>query len=192
MAVKLELTDRAIDEALSDLSDEFAREAGELANVFESWRKPEVAREVVESLINQDREAFRALLEPGIDPSDPRDPDETRIAICYKLLLLAEKLGRPKSVKTGTETCRLRTDLSPDERRRYLAIAFQFTDGQIWERGAADVLIGSEGPVVPPGPFLDALKAEGLVKCVPDESIVSLDPRSGVFRGLEDVCGFQL
>ena len=192
MAVKVELSDRAIDEAIADLTDEFAREAGALADVLESWRRPEVAREVVESLLNQDRDAFQALLEPGIDPLDPVDPEATRIAICYKLLLLAEKLGRPKKV-ASTETCRLRTDLSPDERRRYLAIAFKFSDGQIWEGGAVRGLaIGLEGPVIPPGPFLDALRAEGLVKCAPDDTIVSLDPRSGVFRGLSDVCGFQL
>jgi hypothetical protein len=193
MKQKLELSEEAIDEAIAGLSDEFAREVGVLADVFESWRRPEVAREVVESLLNRDREAFNALLEPGLDPTSG-DPEVIRISLCYKLLLIAEKLGRIKVIPGTTETCRLRTDLSRDERLRYLVIASRYSDAEVWEDDAARGLSGidSEGPVIPQGPFLDELRAEGLVKCEKDETVLSIDPFAGVFRGLKDVCGLQL
>jgi hypothetical protein len=52
--------------------------------------------------------------------------------------------------------------------------------------------MGVEGPIVPPGPFLDALNAEGLVDCKPDKTNLALDPHAGAFRGLKDLCGLQL
>ena len=52
MSRTLELSDKAIDEAIAGLSDQLAREAGAFAEVFQSWRRPEVAREVVESLLS--------------------------------------------------------------------------------------------------------------------------------------------
>jgi hypothetical protein len=191
MTHEFELSEEAINKMIADLSDEFAREVGAFADVFERWRRPEVARKVVESLLNNDREAFNALLRPGIDPAGV-DPEGKRLALCYKLLLLAEKLGQPKLTK-GPMICRLKTGLSLSQRLRYLAIARQFRNVYIWEDSAARGLSAQGlGPIIPPGPFLDALTAEGLVDCKPDETVLSLDPYSGVFRGLKDVCGFQL
>lgn len=196
MSRTLELSDKAIDEAIADLSDQLAREAGAFAEVFQSWRRPEVAREVVESLLNGDAEAFNALLQPGLDAFDPDPPDREAIgiALCYKVLLLVEKIGQIKRIPSDTETCRLRTDLTADERRRYVAIAASFTDAEIWEVGAGRGLtaLGEDGPVVPPGPFRDALRAEGLVNCKQDETILALDPNTGVYGQARDVCGFQL
>lgn len=191
MTQKLDISEEATNRALADLSDEFAREVGALANVLNSWRRPEVARKVVESLLSNDREAFNRLLQPGIDPEGV-DPEGIRIMHCLKLLLLAEKLGQLKLIK-GPMVCRLRTDLSLAERLRYLAIARQFRNVFIWEDSAArDLSAEGVGPIVEAGPFRDALEAEGLLNCKPDETVLSLDPYSGVFRGLKDVCGFQL
>jgi hypothetical protein len=187
MTHDVQLREPSIDDALADLTEEFAREFGALADVFESWRKPEVAGAVVEAVLNRDRDAFMALLEPGLDPRDPSDPDVWAITLCYKAQLLLEKFGR-KSPAPTVETCHLRTDLSPDERRRYLVIALQFADTAILVEDGGDP--GLEGPVVPPGPFLDALRAEGLVNCV-KETVAQLDPRSGAFGGLRGLCEFQ-
>lgn len=186
MTDKYELSEEAINNAVGDLSEAFAREAGAFADVLESWRKPQVARRVVESLLNNDPKAFNALLQPGIDPPGV-DPDRGRL-LCYKLLLLAEKLGQPKFTR-GPEVCRLRTGLSRSERLRYLVIALRFGNAQIWEDSLSAAGLG---PIIPSGPFLDALKAENLVDCVPDETVLALEPYSGVFRGLKDMCGFQL
>ena len=199
MGRNVELNDETIEQAVADLSDEFAREVGALADVLENWRKPEVARAVVESLLDNDRDRFSALLQANRDVPDadlPPDPygdlTEKQKLLCYKLLLLAEKFGQPKITGT-TETCRLRTDLSPDERRRYLEIALHFRErdelpvlSEGWTRG-----FSGEGPAIPPGVFLDALKAEGLVNCVSDPTIRTIDT-SGVFGRLKDVCGFSL
>lgn len=196
MSRTLELSDKAIDEAIAGLSDQLAREAGAFAEVFQSWRRPEVAREVVESLLSGDGETFNALLRPGLDAfdPDPSDREAVGIALCYKLLLLVEKIGQIKRIPSDTETCRLRTDLTADERRRYVAIAASFADAEIWEVGAGRGLtaLGEDGPVVPPGPFRDALRAEGLVNCKQDETILALDPNTGVYGQAKDVCGFQL
>ena len=192
MTQKLDLSEQAINTAVADLSEAFAREAGAFADVLERWRRPEVARKVVASLLNGDRDAFNSLIEPGFDPGGV-DPDGKRLALCYKLLLLAQKLGQPKFGR-GPEICRLKTDLSLAQRVRYLAIARQFRNVYVWEDGAARGLSGEavEGPIIPPGPFLDALKAEGLVVCAPDKTVLSLDPYAVVFHGLKDVCGVQL
>ena len=184
------LSDETIDRAVAQVSDELAGEAGALADVLENWRRPEVARAVVESLLDNDRDRFSELLQFKID--GPGDPDERRRYICYKLLLLVEKLGQPKFLPGATETCYLRTDLSPEERRRYLAIVLEFSDsGQpptLYDRGT----VGLQGPEIPPGPFLEALKAERLVTCVTDPTVLQLDPRSGPFQDLKDICGFSL
>jgi hypothetical protein len=105
-----------------------------------------------------------------------------------------EKIGQIKFIPADTETCRLRTDLTADERRRYLAIAARFTDAVIWDVGAGRGLsaLSGDGPVVPPGPFRDTLRAEGLVNCQQDETIIALNPNTGVYGQARDVCGFQL
>jgi hypothetical protein len=196
MSRTLDLSDTEIEEAVAELSDQLAREAGAFAEVFQSWRRPEVARSVVESLLNGDAETFKALLQPGLDAfdPDPSDREAIGIALCYKLLLLVEKIGQMKRIPSNTETCRLRTDLTADERRRYVAIAARFTDAEVWEVGVGRGLtaVGEDGPVVPPGPFLDALRAEGLLNCKQDETILALDPNTGVYGQARDVCGFQL
>jgi hypothetical protein len=196
MEQKLELSENAIDEAIAALSDEFAREVGAFADLFESWRKPDVARAVVESLLDNDRDRFSALLKPAIDHPGPLDGDpDKQMLICYKVLLLLEKLGRFRITKTE-EICRLRTDLSPEERRRYLAIALQFRDTDpaflfTPTPDAGDIGL-AEGPVIPAGPFLEALKAEGLVSCKTDNTISRIDTSFGIFSGVKDACGFSL
>jgi hypothetical protein len=197
MERKLELSEDAIDEAIAALSDEFAREVGAFADLFENWRKPDVARAVVESLLDNDRDRFNKLLKPAIDQPGPLDGDpDKQMLICYKLLLLLEKLGRFRITK-AEEICRLRTDLSPEERRRYLAIALQFrdTDPQAFlftpTPDVGDIALG-EGPIIPVGPFLDALKAEGLVSCETDNTISRIDTSFGIFSGVKDACGFSL
>jgi hypothetical protein len=57
--------------------------------------------------------------------------------------------------------CRVRTDLTPGERRVYLRLALQFRElGTVLAEPG-----GARGPEIAPGAFLDALRAEGLVTC---------------------------
>ncbi len=84
---------------------------------------------------------------------------------------MAKSKSREKiAPSSGEEVCRLRTDLSSDERRRYLALCMDYR-----ERGEmphvdvpSSTHDGILGPVIPPGPFLNALQAEGLVTCGPE------------------------
>jgi hypothetical protein len=154
-----DLSEEVIETSISELSDEFARRVGALADLFASWRQPEVARAVIESMIWGDGEAFRDL---------QGDLDFPTLGRCVWLSEVIETITRSRS----EEVCRLRTDLSPDERRRYLALALYYSQrGEMpyVEAGPSTVFYRiSPGPVIPPGPFLTALKAEGLVTCAPE------------------------
>jgi len=154
-----DLNEEAIETSISELSDEFARRVGALADLFASWRQPEVARAVIESMISGDGEAFRDL---------QGDLDFPTLGRCLWLSEIIETI----TPSTAEEVCRLRTDLSPDERRLYLALYLYYRQrGQmpLIEAARSATLYGiSPGPVVPPGPFLTALKAAGLVTCAPE------------------------
>jgi hypothetical protein len=150
------LDDGTIDRLIGELSDEFAERAGALADLFATWRKPEVARAVIDSLISDDRDAFRQLSEV-----------ELPVPVLDRCFWLVEVIEKVVPVPR-TEVCRLRGDLSTEERRRYIAIVLEFR-----QRGLALPPIeptsggsgSSIGPIVPPGEFLEALRAEGLVTC---------------------------
>ena len=155
MSRTLELSDKAIDEAIAGLSDQLAREAGAFAEVFQSWRRPEVAREVVESLLSGDGETFNALLRPGLDAFSPIRPI-VKLSVspfATSCCCSSRRSARLKQA-SDTETCRLRTEVTGDERRRYVAIAASFADAEIWEVGAGRGLtaLGEDGTCRPARP----------------------------------------
>jgi hypothetical protein len=149
------LDDDTIERNLAELSETFARNVGALADLFSTWREPEVARKVIDSLIAGDGATFRELSEVDL----PLPP----LGKCAWIIELIEKVA---NVDTAL-VCRKRSDLSPEEQARYIAIALEFR-----RRGelppivsTGDPVLGLVEPVIPPGPFLDALRAEGLVTC---------------------------
>lgn len=154
MKVQSDLSEETIETRISELSDEFARRVGALADLFESWRKPDVSRAVIESMILGDGEAFEDL---------QGEFDVPFLGKCAWLSEIVEKIARVTSEKV----CRLRTDLSPEERRRYLALCMEYRHrGELPHIEAPSTTQdGFLGPTIPPGPFLSALQTDGLVTC---------------------------
>ena len=100
-----DLTNEKIEAAVAELSDEFARRVGGLADLFDSWRRPEVARALIDSMISGDREAFGDL-HSGLD-----------LPILNICAWAREVVDVIVEASASARVCRLRTDLSPEERR---------------------------------------------------------------------------
>lgn len=132
------------------------RAASELLGRFAT---PEGARELVDVLTSENHDRFHELVAGVSWPeSDPR-------LICHKsCTLIGGSLGR----LTTVTTCRLRTDLSRGERVQYLLIWLRHFSLLAHVEPAPEreprVVAGGDD-VIPEGPFLDELKAAGLVVC---------------------------
>jgi hypothetical protein len=162
---------KATEETMAELSNRLARNVGTVADVFARWREPEVARAVLDSVLTRDVRAFRELL--GLDPDppvrdglpDPADPPPPEIpefpGFCSVVFEVTEKLVP----REQAWVCRLRTDLSRDERIQFIAIAKRCGLVVDTPPGSGFTAVGGPGPIVPEGPCLQALAAAGLVKC---------------------------
>ena len=158
MNVRLNFLQPALaDDSLDQAADDFSARAGALADLLQRWRKPNVARTVIKSLLADDGDTFRELL---------RDFEPPVLGKCFWVREIVEKIVAATEYRT---VCRLRTNLTPDERQLYLSLALRFR-----RQGAHAVFVESRdemhltglvGPVVPPGPFLETLRAQGLVVC---------------------------
>jgi len=120
---------------------------------------------VLASLLAGDGDTFRELL---------RDFDPPLAGKCWWLRDVVQAMVADVEFRS---VWRLRTDLSGGERRLYLRLALQHRQqGAAWlslaggDASRATGTAGAPGPVIAPGPFLDALRAEGLVVCV-DEPV---------------------
>lgn len=154
-----------------------AQEFRAAAELLGRFATPEGVRELVDVLTSENYERFHELVGDGRLPKT--DPGED----CYnRCALVGAVLGRPKVVWT----CRLRKDLSRAERVQYLLIWLRHFSLLAQVR---PVLMDeprfavATDDVIPAGPFLDDLKAAGLVVCVP--IIVRPHFPCGVLCGLE-------
>lgn len=163
------IDEQAVGEAMAVLSSELAARFGALSDTFGEWRKPESARAVLESVLAGDREGFHGLLPagfdgPGPDPLDPPDPRLPRgPKLCTIVAEVVEKLVPAREVPCS----RLRTDLSPAEKARYIAIVFScLRDGCLppLETVTLSEIGKCKGIVIPPGEFLNRLDSDGLVE----------------------------
>jgi len=150
-------------EAALDLAAaDFAARAGALADLLQRWRRPALARTVLGSLLAGDGDTFRELLRDF----DPPLPDK-----CWWMRDVVERIAAAIELRT---VCRLRMDLTAGERRIYLQLVLQHRQERAaWLLSATGDALrasGAIGPVIASGPFLDALRAEGLVTCV-DEPV---------------------
>ncbi|HXG63631.1 MAG TPA: hypothetical protein VNO70_00900 [Blastocatellia bacterium] len=141
---------------LDGLYEDLAGRFRALSGLFGQLGSPDAVQQLLDNLISGDAEAFARLIEPAAMPSIPQ------LGKCFWLRGIIE---RAVLTPTLIEVCVLRDDLSPDERRLYLQIAIRHkerihlseADMVLWKLG--------NGPEIPPGPFLDELKANGLVTC---------------------------
>jgi hypothetical protein len=142
-----------------DLSRDLARRAETYRDVFDRLSSPDVAQAVLEALVTREPYVFEALGD-GLDV-----PDGLRCA-----WVKGAVLAWLRTPHGHEEKCFLRQDLSAEESILYIQIVRQFYKPVVHEPGGLDLkldVLGVEPAEVevPPGPFLDALRAAGLVNC---------------------------
>lgn len=141
-----------LDTLYQDLAGRFRA----LGQLFDQLGSRDGAQALVDSLISEDGSAFNRLIEP-LDI-----PDFPQLGKCF---WVREIIDRVVANPTLVEVCVLRDDLTPQERVLYLSIAMRHgTAMPLTEAQNAMMTLG-QGPEIPPGPFLEELKANGLVTC---------------------------
>jgi hypothetical protein len=170
-----------VQRAAAELSSEFARRVGGLADLFENWRKLDVARSVIDSLIAGDAEAFGKLSrslawEPGgsVRPLDA----------CIFLRGVVEKIVESRSEKVR----RLPPTLSSQQKAELFLIVRQANQNGWPMQFGPEALIADQGRQVIGGPdFLNALVGAGLVSCGL-ETVADVSGLSLVFGPPRRVC----
>ena len=164
----MEKGDANLDDLYQDLADRFRA----LSQLFGQLGSPESAQALVSSLISEDAVAFNRLVDRVDYPM--------RVGKCFWVKEIIEGIiGAP----TGTvEECWLRDDLTSQELGLYLAIAWRH-DILVAVEERPKLTLGDgriERIIIPPGPFLDELKANGLVTCA---SRLTYSPIYGLAAG---------
>lgn len=137
---------------LEDLYQEMSARFGALGHLFGQLSSPEAVRELLDSLISGDAADFNRLVD---------SVDIPMIGKCFWIWGLIE---RAFLIPLGfVEECWLRDNLTADERRLYFLITRRHHHPTLVDK---PILMLSAGySVIPPGAFLDELKANGLVEC---------------------------
>ncbi len=164
----MENRDANLDDLYQDLADRFRA----LSQLFGQLGSPESAQALLDSLISEDAEAFNRLVDRVDYP--------IHVGKCFWVREIVERIV---STPSGTvEECWLRDDLTSQERGLYLEIAWRHNILVAWEERPKLTL--EDGRIVriviPPGPFLDELKANGLVTCA---ERITYSPIHGVAAG---------
>jgi hypothetical protein len=142
-----------------DLAQDLARRAATYREVFDRLSSPDVSEAVLEALATRKPDVFEALGD-GLEVPDGLRCSWVKGAV---LAWLRTPYGRE-------ERCFLRQDLSTEEYILYRQIVRQFYKPVVHEPGSLELTVEvvGAGPAeveVPPGPFLEALRAAGLVNC---------------------------
>jgi hypothetical protein len=147
----MERCDLNLDELHKDLAERF----GALSRLFGQLSAPEATKELLNSLATQDASAFNRLIE------------RIELPLLGKCFWVREVVERVVTTPTGfVEECWLRDNLTPLERLLYHQIAFQHSRETPTPRSMEVTFQVQNGRyIIPPGAFLDELKANGLVTC---------------------------
>jgi hypothetical protein len=161
-----ELDKEKINENITELSEHFAASFGALADLFAEWRKPEVARRVVDSLIGGNRQAFQKLLRVNGPPPDPVNPPPPLLPTGWNFCTIVIGLIEVLTPRKRVDCYRLRPDLTDAEWTMFRSIllycarhGIPVPDG-VPPRGFHVI----EDVIVPAGEFLNLLIAAGLVE----------------------------
>jgi hypothetical protein len=141
---------------LDDVAQRIAAQSAALGQVLDRLSRPDVARAVVDSAVRGDARTFEGLFK-GIEVQVPN-----------KCVWIADTVEKLTSTFVGfEEQCRLRDDLTPDEWIQYVLITLRHhPPTKVEDDGPPTFEVVGDGHVViPPGPYLDDLKANGLVTC---------------------------
>jgi hypothetical protein len=141
---------------LEGLHRDLAERFNALSQLFAEFGSPKGARQLVDTLVSGDAAAFNRLIDPLDIPTIPP------LGKCF---WVREIIDRVVVTTTLVEVCTLRENLSGAELALYLSIARRH--GALIPLTAAEEAITAlgDGEGIPPGPFLDELKANGLVTC---------------------------
>jgi hypothetical protein len=138
---------------LNSVYDELAGRFGTLSQLFSRLSSSKASQELLDSLTSGDTAAFNQLI------------DSVDIPILGKCFWVREIIEHVVVTPTGlVEECWLRDNLTPAERGLYLQIAFRHRQEKPVAK-SMEVTIQTGHAVIPQGPFLDELKANGLVTC---------------------------
>ena len=145
------------DANLDDLYQDLARRFRAVSQFLGKLGSEESTRKLLDILIAKDAAAFNRLFETMDIPDLPPD---------LKCIFYREVIEIFLCDSYKVEVCRLRLDLTSNERVQYILIAMRHRPGQpmFTHTGTAIKVVG-ENPEIPPGPFLDELKANNLVTC---------------------------
>jgi len=156
------LSGKDVEQAVAELSGEFARRVGALADLFENWRQPAVARAVIDSVLAGDSMTFRKLSD-GLSWDLPVTGGIPQpLNRCFWLRALVERILESRQERV----CRLPATLSPEQRSLYFLILMN-AHQQGWTIVLGPPgLTADKGRQVVGGPeFLAALERAGLVTC---------------------------
>jgi hypothetical protein len=147
----MEQSDPRLNEVFQDLAKRF----GALSQLFGQLSSPEAARKLLDSLAGGNAAAFNQIV------------DRVEIPVYGKCFWVQELIERVVMTPTGfVEECWLRENLTPAERSLYRIIAFRHSHETPVAKSMEVTLHERTGHrVIPPGAFLDELKANGLVTC---------------------------
>jgi hypothetical protein len=142
---------------IDDLYREFAGRFKALGQFFDKLGSEEAVQELLDCLISGDSNTFNRLIETVDIPDLPPR---------LKCVVYREVIDKVICDPHEVEVCRLRLDLTAEERLQYLQIAFRYRHLQPTpaDTGLGLTVLG-ENPEIPPGPFLDELKTNNLVTC---------------------------
>jgi len=142
------------DPDLSLMYRDYAARFATLSTFFGTLSTPEAVQPLLASLTGDDPRAFGRVID-GVDfPALGR---------CFWIREIVERvISTPRQI---TE-CSLRENLTREERLLYLVIAFRHRRENAVGLSMGTTLSAATGrPVIPPGPFLEELKANNLVNC---------------------------
>ena len=143
--------DDKLDALYQDLADRF----GAVGRLFVQLSSPKATQELLDNLATGNAAALNRLV------------DSVELSLVGKCFWIREIIERVVSTPTGlSEDCWVREDLTSAERLLYLLIAFRHSRATPVAKSMQVTLQPEIGRrLIPPGPFLDELKANGLVTC---------------------------
>ena len=146
-----------IDANLDDLYQDLAGRFKAVSQFLGKLGSEKATRKLLDILISKDAAAFNRLFENMDIPDLPLD---------LKCIFYREVIELFLCDSYKVEVCRLRLDLTPNERVQYILIAMRHRPGQpTFIHTGIGIKVLGENPEIPPGPFLDELKANNLVTC---------------------------
>jgi hypothetical protein len=147
------LTMEERDSNLDSMYQELAERFGALSRLFRELSSPDAVKELLDSLTLADvAKPFPQIV-------------DINIHMVGKCFWLRELIEHVVTTPAGlVEECRVRDDLTPSEIGLYFSIAWRHRDRTLMGKQKG-VVIHDTSRVVPAGPFLDELKANGLVTC---------------------------